>query len=78
MTYLQNDLFFNDILIKLPGHGFVEHFSALVFLPTHSFPPFIACCTIDLDEVLMPPPQVREHDVHTLNLDHLQSTFWSS
>ena len=52
----------------------MEHFSALTLLPVQSIPPCIAGCTTVLVEVLIPPPHVSEHDVQTLNLDHLQST----
>ena len=48
------------------GHALVLQVVLSFSSPTHSFPPFVACLTLDLERDLSPPPQVLEHEDHSL------------
>ena len=52
----------------------MSQFSVSVVSPVQAAPPFADWVASVLERVLVPPPQVAEHSVHSLKWPHVQST----
>lgn len=61
------------MLLRIPGHGWTPHGHVSSDGPEHGKPPFSSSFMLRV-RVLLPPPQISEHEDHGDHFSHWQST----